>query len=354
MTTDKNNAAPDPQPVPLANQHGGGVVSAPVRTGTVSFNDASLSIWEEPGRAAMENDGWESSFKKDVFARIVQQLNRMGWTCEVPAEMVKRYSLSFASNYRACRKGDLHGELSLGGRHIEFVMWQELHNVSNPNGGRYDFDKEQRMPYLLRLQMQVTRCRLRDYLVNVFDGYVFTPERVSSPNPDPLAYFNARWDGEYEKRRGTHRFDRGPDGWPSERAMSSWDRKDADGRPLSHGDVRWMRDRQGRLRRGRVYGGINGMWMIVYGPGPRDHTHESAGKFFTYVPCMPRKQVSEYHRRKRVQVELDLAVSAMNFERAAVLRDVLHRQGISNPTTRATLATVKPPRNRRTRLREDA
>ena len=330
-------------------------MSAPVRTGTISFNDASLSIWEEPGRAVMVNDGWKSAFKKDVFARIIQQLNRMGWNCEVPAEMVERYSLSFARNYRSCRKGDLHGELSLSGRHIEFAMWQELHNVSNRNGGRYDFDKEQRMPYLLRLQMQITRCRLRDYLVNVFDGYVFTTERVSSPNPDPLAYFNARWDGEYEKRRGTHRFERGPDGWPSERELSSWDRKDADGRPLSHGQVRWVRDHQGRLRRGRVYGGINGMWMLVYGPGRRDHTHESARNFFTYVTDMPRKKVSEYQRRKRLQAELDLAVRAMNFERAAVLRDVLCPDGVAITTTATTasLATVKPPRDRRTRLRHD-
>ncbi len=326
-------------------------MSAPARIGSVCFNDASLSVWEEPGQAAMENDAWESAFKKDVFARIVQQLNRMGWSCEVPAEMVERYSLSFARNYRSCRKGDLHGELSLSGRHIEFAMWQELHNVSNRNGGRYDFDKEQRMPYLLRLQMEVTRRRLRDYLINVFDGYVFSPQPVSSPNPDPLAYFNGRWDGEYEKKRGTHRFERGADGWPSEREINSWDRKDADGRLLSQGDVRWIRDRQGHLRQGLVYGGINGMWMLVYGPGPRDHTHESAGEFFTYVPGMPRKQVRDYHRRKRLQAELDLAVSAMNFERAAVLRDVLCPGAIA--TTAATLATVKPPRDRRTRLRED-
>jgi len=86
----------------------------------------------------------------------------------------------------------------------------------------------------------------------------------------------------------------------------------------------------------------------VYGPGAGDHTHESAGEFFTYVPGMPRKQVTDYHRRKRLQAELDLAVSAMNFERAAVLRDVLCPGVIAT-----TLATVKPPRDRRTRLREE-
>ncbi|MCU1142518.1 UvrB/UvrC motif-containing protein [Stenotrophomonas maltophilia] len=297
-------------------------MSAPSRTGVVSFGDASLSVWEDPGMPLTFGNAWERQFKADVFARIVQQLNRMGWACEVPAEMIERYGINFARRDRYCRKGDLHAQLSVGGRHIELKFWQELHNVSNPNGGRYDFDKEQRMPYLLRLQMEHTRRKLRDYLVNVFDGYTFQTPKISSPSPCPLAYFNEHWDSEYDRRRGTHRFDRGVDGWPSENALRSWCRKDADGVALQHGDVRCIRDRQGRVRRGRVYGGINGMWMLVYGPGQRDHMHETAGSFFSYVPGMPRKVVSAYQANKRLQQELAQAISNQNFERAIVLRNV--------------------------------
>jgi len=297
-------------------------VSAPSRTGFVSFGDASISVWEEPSMPLVHGNAWERQFKTDVFARIVQQLNRMGWVCEIPADLIERYGISFARRDRYCRKGDLHAQLSIQGRHIELNIWQELHNVSNRNGGRYDFDKEQRMSYLLRLQMENTRRRLRDYLVNVFDGYTFQPPRITSPNPCPLAYFNQHWDGEYERKRGTHRFDRGADGWPSEKALGSWARKDADGVALQHGDVRCVRDQTGRLRRGRVYGGINGMWMLVYGPGPRDYMHESAGEFFSYASGMPRKVASAYQANKRLQQQLALAISNQNFERAIVLRDV--------------------------------
>ncbi|MBN5137684.1 hypothetical protein JY455_05795 [Stenotrophomonas maltophilia] len=297
-------------------------MTAPSRTGVVSFGDASLNVLEEPGMPLIFGNAWERQFKADVFARIVQQLNRMGWVCEIPTEMIERYGLSFARRDRYCRKGDLHAQLSVGGRHIELNIWQELHNVSNPNGGRYDFDKEQRMPYLLRLQMEHTRRKLRDYLVNVFDGYTFRAPRITSPNPCPLAYFNESWDSEHEKRRGAHRFDRGADGWPSEKALRSWDRKDADGVALQHGDVRCWRDKKGRLRRGRVYGGINGMWMLVYGPGQRDHVHESAGSFFAYTSGMPRKAVSKYNAGQRLKQELAKAISDQNFERAIVLRNV--------------------------------
>ena len=59
------------------------------RTGTVSFYDASLNVWESP--EGMVLGAWENEFKKAVFLRIVQQLNRMGWTCKIPEEMVERY-----------------------------------------------------------------------------------------------------------------------------------------------------------------------------------------------------------------------------------------------------------------------
>ncbi|WP_164272415.1 UvrB/UvrC motif-containing protein [Stenotrophomonas sp. B1-1] len=296
---------------------------APSRTGVVSFGDASLNVWEDPGMPLTFGNAWERQFKADVFARIVQQLNRMGWVCEIPTDLIERYGINFARRDRYCRKGDLHAQLSVGGRHIELKIWQELHNVSNCNGGRYDFDKEKRMPYLLRLQMEHTRRRLRDYLVNVFDGYTFRPPEITSPNPCPLAYFNQHWDGEYERKRGTHRFDRGADGWPSDNALGSWSRKDADDAVLQHGDVRFLRDSQGRLRRGRVYGGINGMWMLVYGPGHRDHAHKSAGEFFSFVPGMQRKAVPAYHANKRLQQELTLAINSQNFERAIVLRNLI-------------------------------
>lgn len=49
-----------------------------------------------------------------------------------------------------------------------------------------------------------------------------------------------------------------------------------------------------------------------------------------YAPGMPCKLVSTHRRQQRLQGELDKAVKAMNFERAAVLRDILHPEGLSN------------------------
>ena len=61
------------------------------RTGLVCFGDASVSIWEEGIKSARDAGGpkgaedWERQFKKrEVFARVIQMLNRLGWTCTLP------------------------------------------------------------------------------------------------------------------------------------------------------------------------------------------------------------------------------------------------------------------------------
>jgi hypothetical protein len=299
------------------------------RKGRVVFHDAALHVWEE-GISDARNAGglegekrWKQRFKRDVFARIVQTLNRLGWT-------VGPNTYIFTSNdNRYARKGDLRADLKLCGRHIELDFFQNVNAPTRPDhGGRYEFNQEALMPYVLRIEMERTRRRVRDYLCNVFTGYEFEQPKIKSPNPDPLAYFNESWDGEYEKKRGTHRFKRGADGWPSEHEINSWNRKDKDGVQLNHGDIRWMRDGSGRVIRGRVYGGINGMWLFVYGPGHHDHTHQPAYRFFIYQPGVtPRKLVDVGTRRKRLERELQTAVEQMNYERAATLRDILFPGG---------------------------
>lgn len=313
-------------------------MSAPSRTGIISFGDAYLSIWEEPGQPLISGNDWEPAFKRDVFARIVQTLNRLGWTCTMPPideHKVKAYGGTVERRSRErrrfCVKGNLKADLGISGRLIDLQMYQSVNCPTRPdNEGRYEYEKEACMPYVLRLEMERTRRRIRDYLCNVFDGYSFQPPPITSPNPDPLAFFNAGWDSEHDKKRGDHRFERDANGWPSDRALGSWDRTDRDGVRLEHGSIRYARDSKGRLRRGRVYGGINGMWMLVYGPGRNDHMHHTAKSYFTYAAGMPRKVVSAQRRQQRLQAELDKAVKAMNFERAAVLRDVLRSQEVAN------------------------
>lgn len=307
------------------------------RSGIVSFHDASVSVWEDGhdrNATRAEREAWDLSFKRQVFARIVQQLNRLGWTCAMPPRdlhAVKHYGGDVErwsrQRKRLCAKGHMKGELSLSGRHIEFKMWQDFTKPDNPNGGQYDFNKEARMPYALRLEMERTRRRIREYLCNVFTGYSFKPPKIDSPNPDPLSWFNDSWDSEYERARGTHRFERGPDGWPTAKAIGIVNCTDGDGALIHNGDMRWARDDKGRMFRGRVYDGINGTWVLVHGPGKRDTLRVCHKALFSLKPGdSPRKVINPLLRSKRLEAELKKAIEAKDFLRAHTLNTIIESE----------------------------
>jgi hypothetical protein len=212
----------------------------------------------------------------------------------------------------------------------------------NRYGGRYDFNRVAKMPYLIRKKFEGAMATLRmalvkhgfvdtssiespvdarpiaeRLLVSEGEGTAATPEAISAA---ALRYFNGRWNGDYEKRRGINRFERDDTGWPAA-SQIAYGRHDRDGVELLHGDVRYFRDHKGYLVRGRVYGGINGMWTVIYGPGARDHTHLSSGSLFT---CDPRKAPRKEHPRpQRLEAVLERCVKQQKFERAIILRDLL-------------------------------
>lgn len=301
------------------------------RQGTVSFGDASVSVWEEGIRAARDAGGhagekaWELAFKRQVFARIVQTLNRLGWTCVVPQDYVKQYSLSFASDRRECSKGDLKGFLDVSGRCIEFEMWQGVNTPTRPDhGGRYESNKEDCMPYVLRLEMERTRRRIRDYLCNVFSGYKFDskhrsiykrPMQFTAMELIEQSYAESwHFKGDmaaYLKQNGYAE-------------LPSYNCTSRDGQRIQHGQRVWFQDYDGRVGEGIAYYNINNRWWVV--TGRYDLRNIGTGNIWVKRPENPRVKRNERQRRKRLEGELAKAVKAMDFDRAKVLKAILWPQ----------------------------
>jgi hypothetical protein len=298
------------------------------REGRVSFGDASISVWEEGIADARKAGGykgeraWELAFKRQVFARIVQQLNRLGWTCVVPEDYVERYGVEFARGYRACSKGDLRGFLGISGRSIKFEMWQGVNTPTRPDhGGRYESNKEGCAPYLLRLEMERTRRRIRDYLCNVFDGYTFDAKRCSfyrRPMQQTAmeriteAYANS-WHfkgdmADYLKRNGYS-------------DLPAYNCTSLDGQRIQHGQRVWFKDWHGRVCEGVAYYNGNSMWWVV--TGRYDLSNVSTAEIWCECPPKPRVKRNERTRRKRLEGLLADAVKAMDFDRAKVLKGIL-------------------------------
>lgn len=289
------------------------------RAGTIHFNDAGLSIWEEGLGAARSAGGhqcaeaWERQFKREVFTRIIQTLNRLGWTCVVPPEDIAEYSLAFARNRRYCRKGELQADLSITGRTIRFDMFQEVNAPDRPdNGGRYQSDKEGHMPYTMRLEMERTRRRIRTYLLNVFTEYAFKPSRptlgVMGVTGMEFSAYRRRTTGHYVPALDRAQF------------TSTHEALSADGHSLENGMRVYAID-NGRVISGTAYFILGGNWHVVTGRYAVSQVWHT--QIWKQCPGNPRVKRNSKQRRQRLEAELAKAIAAMRFERAAVLRDIL-------------------------------
>lgn len=297
------------------------------RVGTINFGDASLSIWEDGIANARASGGhnaaqqWELQFKRDVFARIVQQLNRLGWVCRMPeinphdiehyGGNVARWS---AERKRFCIKGDLQGFLDMSGRTIKFETWQSINTPTrSDHGGKYEPNKEAVMPYVLWLEMERTRRRIRDYLCNVFSGYKFEPPApkmgVNGVTAMEYAAHSRRTSGHYVAELDRARI-----------CNTGYD-KSADGHQLENGTRVYAMLRNGRMVTGTAFYSLNGNWQIVTGRYGLEYVWHK--QIWVESPGNLRTKRDTGDRRKRLEGELAKAVKAMNFERAAILRDIL-------------------------------
>ena len=295
------------------------------RTGKIYFHDASVIVRDDGGvpQEWKARQAWDRTLKKQVFLRIVQQLNRLGWTCTIPQEYIDQYSDDFARLHRSCEKGDLKGELKIFGSTIEFEMWQDINTPTRKDRkGRYEFNKEKIMPYMLRLEMERTRQRIARYLTNIFMGYVFEGKRNVDRGPELHGLTALAWIETKYKESWHHDSKLGrPSG--EERCGNN---RSADESIIKHGERVWFYNWQGRLNTGIAYYNINNMWWVV--TGKYDVCNEAGFHLYTSLPDHPRKKHNQKLAKNRLKQELDKAVVAMNFERAIQLRNVLYPNGV--------------------------
>lgn len=297
------------------------------RAGTITFGDATLSLYEEGISAARAAGGyaaekaWCRQFKREVFARILQTLNRLGWACSMPQiseHDVKHYGGNVArwstESKRLCQKGDLYADLDVSGRCIGLKFFQSVNAPDRPdNGGRYQGDKEKHMPYVMRLEMERARRRIRDYLLNVFTGYVFTPSapKIGINGATALEYakHSQRSSGHYVERLGRASFNSPDNGFTR------------DGIAIENGAKVYAITSAGRVVFGSAYYSLNGCWMVVTGTHDIEWAYHR--ELFAACPGDPRVKRNAGLRRLKLESEMAKAIKAMNFERAAVLRNIL-------------------------------
>lgn len=289
------------------------------RNGKLHLHDTTISIWE--------NHVDEKQMHRAVYGPLVKFLRSRGFRMCRDPHTVKHYRC-ISWNYHVGKKGNLEVKVDISGRHLQVVFFQNV-NFENKNGGRYDFDKFEKMPYLMQ-KMFIKEASALLYHLQGSHGYeygkniggcsygqVINSLRGINRSKNPLKGFNDTW--------GDDRFARDETGWPTVSEYDHGYNKDREGVPLRNGMVRWIRGFNGYLKRGVIYTNMNDMWQVVYGPGERDTTWVHCRELFTLQSSdIRRRYFPKNHKKKKINEELAVAVKQMNFERAAILRDLIN------------------------------
>ena len=185
-----------------------------------------------------------SNISHPTLERLFEMMLSRGWEIQTDQRVLKNYPI-IAKDYFEGKKGDLFFKSHRYPAGFELEFYQEI-NIINQNGGRYDFNKLKLMPYLIRCRFFVELGHIKRFLIN--EGYLDNSEPVFKKASDEVQHrIKSSW--HYEEGKA----DKQPD----------YNAKDKDGKRIRDGEVKYFRDRKGRLQRGTVFHNINNMWWVI-------------------------------------------------------------------------------------------
>jgi hypothetical protein len=186
----------------------------------------------------------ESKISHPTLDLLFNMMKGRGWEIQTDQGTLERYP-SIAKDFFEGKKGDLLFKSHRYPVGFEIEFYQEI-NTKNPSGGRYDFDKLKRMPYLIRCRFLVELNHIKQLLIG--EGYKDDSEPVYKYAADRVEHLiKSCW--HYEEGKA----DKQP----------SYNATDKDGNRLRDGQLKHFRDRKGRLQKGIIYHNINNMWWVI-------------------------------------------------------------------------------------------
>ena len=194
-----------------------------------------------------------------LFHELMDFMREMGFSIEKDPEIRARFK-SIADCYWYGKKGGLefNAEYYPAGFKIKFFQNE---NYVNQNGGRYDFNKWEKMPYRIRLEM----IRTMMYIKEFFRRYPIRD--ISDPECDGAeSEIKLRFAESFHHPEKTMDFDlHDLDGTVG----SKYDENnlDRDGKEILNGQIKYTRDYKGYLVRGRVYYDLNRNWIVILNQG---------------------------------------------------------------------------------------
>jgi hypothetical protein len=199
---------------------------------------------------------------QDLLNKVFSLLENLDFKIQTDQRILEKFPTLSDSHWEG-NKGELlfKAEIYPAGFKIEF--YQEV-NKENPNGGYYDFNRFELMPYLIKCQFILTRDKIKKLL----DKEGFKDES----EPD----FKYAYDNVMYRIKSCYHYKEGKE-LPSYE-VAGYNATDKNGKHLYNGQIKCFRDSKGRLMRGKIYYNLNNMWWIIL--SDKQYTNKASFSLF--------------------------------------------------------------------------
>lgn len=197
------------------------------------------------------SDNWlKHNFKHyGIQHRLLNLLRTKGFMVEYDRDVSK----IIRKDHFIGRKGNLHFKSSRYPMGFEITFYQEI-NTENSNGGYYDFDKFDKMPYLIQKQFQLVAKMICSFLSEFADNktkinYKSAEDKIKADYVESWHHPQKDMNFSLAEINGT--------------TCEAYNNTDRDKKTIFNGDFKYFRGWDGYLRCGKVYHNINNMWWVI-------------------------------------------------------------------------------------------
>lgn len=199
---------------------------------------------------------WRKEFKHTIILyRIFNYLRSSGWIIENDKSVAK--CIQYCHFYGKYKELEFKAAIYPAGFEIKF--FQNI-NVENSNGGYYDFDRYEKMPYLTKKRFILTCNKIKDFcekVLNIPGEFKVAKSKLSAESWIKQNYVE-NW---HHPEKDIH-FDL------NDTTLGEYDTEynanDKNNKRIKQGDIRYFYYRRTkRIARGKCYHNINNMWWVI-------------------------------------------------------------------------------------------
>lgn len=243
---------------------------------------------------------WDIDEHSKVFRKMLDFLGQHGFYVCKDKEIVKNFPSLSKYRYEG-GFGELRFKAEYHENRCKIEFYQNV-NVVNQNGGFYDFDKLEKMPYLIKLRFEWIKKHLIDFFTQYFNQSV----KIKYYDEPTLAVdkIKERWVNSCHHRIKDMNFNLSDFDGKEQLEYPSYGHIGADGKKLCNGDIKYFYDRSGHLCRGKIYEDINDNWDVIINKYEIKCNYHSSIFFSECTKYTPRRKADISNAGRRWQQKM--------------------------------------------------